>query len=298
MELNHLQVFYEVAKHGSFTEAARKLHISQSALSRSVALLEESENVILFERSKRGLALTDIGEEVFRKCEEMFQLFNKISEVCKGVRETVEGPLRFATTDHVTNHLLLQPLQAFRTEYPLVVPSIFTGTYNEIIERLLTTDIEFGLTFTKPVAPQIDFQVIGKEKVMSLVVHADLWRENKAANQTATLDKILSKVGYIGSIGASSQNRPSQLLMEIFGKMPRVGFEVNGQETQKRVCLARGGVAYLAKFMVEQELKSGQLYEIPLPDPHVFDLYAATRKGRVLTNAAKVFLEKLNVALS
>src|SRR3954464_15232373 len=107
MELNHLKVFYEVAKDGSFTDAARRLHISQSALSRSVALLEESENVILFERSKKGLTLTPIGEEVFRKCQDLFQVFHKISEVCRGVSESIEGPLRFASTDHVINHLLI-----------------------------------------------------------------------------------------------------------------------------------------------------------------------------------------------
>src|SRR6187399_2564423 len=99
MEINHLKVFFEVAKIGSFTEAARRLNISQSALSRSVALLEEIEKVILFERSKRGLTLTSTGEEVFRKCEELFQIFGKIEEVCRGVKETCEGPLRFATTD-------------------------------------------------------------------------------------------------------------------------------------------------------------------------------------------------------
>lgn len=298
MELNHLQVFFEVAKNGSFTEAAQKLNISQSALSRSVALLEESENVVLFERSKRGLKLTDVGEEVFRNCQEMFQVLNKISEVCRGRRETIEGPLKFATTDHVTNHLLLMPLQNFRSEFPLVIPSIFNATYSEIIEHLRTTEIEFGLTFTKPVAPQIDYQTIGAEIVMALVVHADVWRENKAATQAATLDRVLSKVGYISSIGSSTQTKPSQLLIELFGKLPRIGFEANSQETQKRVCLSRGGVAYLARFMVEQEIKSGTLHEITLRVPHVFSLYVATRKGRVLSNGAKLFLERLNLALT
>lgn len=296
MELNHLQVFYEVAKDGSFTEAARRLHISQSALSRSVALLEESENVILFERSKKGLSLTPIGEEVFRKCQEMFQVYQKIGEVCRGIREKVEGPLRFATTDHVTNHLLIGPLQAFRAEYPLVIPSIFTGTPDEIIEALLKTDAEFGLLFTKVAAPQIEYEEIHEEP-MSLVVHADIWRENKAANQTATLNKVLDKVGYIASIGATTQTRPSRVLNELFGKMPRVGFEANGQESQKRVCLARGGVAYLSRFMVEQEIKAGILHEIDVDSPHVFSLWLATKKGKVLSVAARTFLERLKTAL-
>lgn len=296
MELNHLQVFFEVAKDGSFTDASRRLHISQSALSRSVALLEESENVVLFERSKKGLTLTPVGEEVFRKCQEMFQVFNKISEVCKGVRETIEGTLKFASTDHVINHLLVHPLQAFRAEYPLVVPSIFTGTPDEIIETLLKTDTEFGLLFTKVVYPQIEYKELHHEP-MALVVHADVWRENKSTNQAATLNRCLDKVGYISSIGATTNTRPSRVLTELFGKVPRIGFEANGQETQKRVCLARGGVAYLGRFMVEQEIKSGVLHEIDVGTPHTFYLWLATKKGKVLSPAAKTFLERLKIAL-
>ncbi|RZA04544.1 MAG: LysR family transcriptional regulator, partial [Proteobacteria bacterium] len=54
MELNHLRYFYEVAKAGSFTNAARSLRISQSALSKTVALLEAREGVKLLQRSKSG----------------------------------------------------------------------------------------------------------------------------------------------------------------------------------------------------------------------------------------------------
>jgi DNA-binding MarR family transcriptional regulator len=67
MDVSYLRVFFEVAKLGRFSEAAQRLRISQSALSRSVSLLEESEGVKLFERSKKGVTLTPVGEEVFRR---------------------------------------------------------------------------------------------------------------------------------------------------------------------------------------------------------------------------------------
>src|SRR3954464_10487211 len=101
MELNHLRVFFEVARIGKFAEAAKRLNISQSALSRSVALLEEAEGVQLFERSKKGVSLTATGTEVFRHCEELFQTVHRISAICRGVHETCEGPFHFATTDHI-----------------------------------------------------------------------------------------------------------------------------------------------------------------------------------------------------
>lgn len=292
MELNHLRVFFEVAKIGRFTEAAERLHISQSALSRSVALLEESEGVKLFERSKRGVALTPIGHEVFKYCEQLFQTVTRIEQVCRGTRETCEGVLRFSTTDHVLNHLLVDPLQSLRNDYPLVVPSVFTGSPDEVADSLLNSESEFGLLFSKIIRPQLEYAELRAEP-MALVVQAELWRANKSSSNATTLQRLIEKVGYIASIGASSQTRPSRVLQELFGEMPRIGFEANGQEAQKRVCLGGGGVAYLARFMVEHEIKSGLLHEIEVGEPHVFKLWLATRKGRYLSLSARTFIESL-----
>src|SRR4051812_28144509 len=114
MELNYLRAFFEVAKVGSFTEAALRVHVSQSALSRAVALLEDSEGVKLFERTRRGVTLTPVGEDVFRHCQELFQTIGKIEGLCRGTLETCEGPMRFAAVDHVVNYLLVEPMQKFR----------------------------------------------------------------------------------------------------------------------------------------------------------------------------------------
>ncbi len=57
--------------------------------------------------------------------------------------------------------------------------------------------------------------------------------------------------------------------------------------------MAGGGVAYLARFMVEKEIESGHLFEIPVEHAHVFHLWLATRKGRQLTLSAKTFVQLL-----
>jgi DNA-binding transcriptional LysR family regulator len=294
MELNHLRVFFEVAKAGRFTEAAKRLNISQSALSRSVALLEESEGVKLFARSKKGVTLTHIGSEVFRHCELLFQTVHKIEAICRGVHETCDGPLHFGTTDHVINYLLPQPLRSFRAEHPLVIPSAFIGTPDEILEKLLLDECEFNLSFAKVAAPQIEFEAL-REEPMALVVQSEVWRKVSGANHPAKLNKVLANVGYISSIGAHAQSRPSRVLRELFGKMPPVGVEVSGQEPQKQICLAGGGVAYLSRFMVAREIENGQLFEINMEHTHSFKLWLAVRRGAELSVAAKTFIAHLRL---
>lgn len=104
-------------------------------------------------------------------------------------------------------------------------------------------------------------------------------------------------MGYISSIGAHQQNRPSKVLIELFGEMPKIGLETNSQESQKRFCLAGCGVAYLARFMVQKEIESGKLFEIPVDNPHSFYLWLATRKGRQLSLSARTFLDSLKLSL-
>jgi LysR family transcriptional regulator, cyn operon transcriptional activator len=292
MELNYLQVFFEVAKAGRFTEAAKRLNISQSALSRSVALLEESAGAQLFERSKKGVELTPIGVEVFRQCEILFQTVHKIQDVCKGVHETCEGPLHFATTDHIVSYILPRPLLNFRADYPLVIPSIFLASPDEILQRLLHTECEFTLSFAKVPAPQVEFEAL-RDEPMALVVRSEIWKKARSANRAAALNKVLDDVGYISSIGAFAQTRPSRVLKELFGRMPPVSVEVNGQEAQKQLCLAGAGVAYLARFMVAREIENGQLHEINVEKTHTFAMWLAVRRGHELSLAARKFIELL-----
>lgn len=290
MELNYLRVFYEVAKSGKFSESAKKLSISQSALSRSVSLLEESEGVVLFDRSKNGVKLTPKGLDVFRLCEKLFQTEKEIENVCRGAQEKCEGLLRFAASDHIINDLLPETIQKFRRQNPEIVPSIRSGTPDEIIQLLLTTDCEFALMFAKINTPQIEFRRLYPER-MSLVCHPDLWKESKSSSNEKTLRKLINKYGYIGSIGASLDRRGSQVLIELFGEHPKIGFEVNSQESQKRYCLAKEGVAYLQHFMVKKEIESDELFEISVDHIHEFHLWLARPKGKNLSLNSRAFLQ-------
>lgn len=292
MELNYLRVFYEVAKSGKFSEAARKLNISQSALSRSVSLLEEGENVVLFDRSKNGVSLTAKGIDVFRLCEQLFQTEKEIENLCRGSLETCEGPLRFSASDHVINHVLPKHIAGFKKDHPKVIPSIQTGTPDEIVHQLLTTDCEFALLFAKINTPQIEFKKLYDEK-MALVCLPEMWRESKSSNNEKTLRKLIAKYGYISSIGVSTGKRTSQVLMELFGEFPRISFESNSQETQKHYCLNGLGVAYLMRFMVEEEIERGELFEIPVEHIHEFHLWLARPKGKQMSLTARTFLEYL-----
>ncbi len=84
LNYHHLLYFYTVAKEGSVTAAALKLHLSQPTLSGQVRQLEESLGEKLFERRGRNLVLSEAGQVVYRYADEIFSLGKELSEAVKG----------------------------------------------------------------------------------------------------------------------------------------------------------------------------------------------------------------------
>jgi DNA-binding transcriptional LysR family regulator len=284
MELNYLRAFFEVAKSGSFTAAGRRLHVSQSALSRAVAMMEEAEGVTLFHRAKSGVSLTEIGEEVFRSATEIFEKVEAIENACRGKKETKGGPLRLGAADHITNYLLIPLFAKFRSAFPKITPCVFTGTPDALTHKVLLGELEFGLCFTKVNVPGIRFESL-QRLPMAAVASPKLGARRAR--------ELLDKHGFVGSIRSHYHVHPSNAFLEQQGSTPPVSFESNSQEAQKRFCLAGGGVAFLARFMVEQEIAEGSLLEVPMKKPLHAELLLASKKGASRSPNAEEFLKLL-----
>jgi len=288
MELNHLRCFYEVAQAGGFSFAAKKLHVSQSALSKAVALLETREGVTLFERSKKGVSLTPLGQEVFEQCHVIFSQLQDIKDRCQGVSQKCEGALRFGCSDHVARYLILQPLKTFRERYAKVTPSLFLGAPNEVVAKLLKNEIEFGLFFTRIKANGIEYKRIAPFE--SILVSAE------KVSGKVKLNELLSK-GIVGSISKEFEAHPSRRIFDFVETQPPVNVEVNSQELQKQLCISGQGSALLAKFMVKEELAKHKLHAVDLPEPIHSDLLLVKRKNYVLTKPAQKFIEEVVMKL-
>lgn len=289
MEMNHLRYFYEVAKAGSFTRAARQLRISQSALSKAVALLEAGEGVQLLHRSKKGVSLTPLGQEVYRMSTGIFQSLSEIENTCRGTKEVCEGYLRFGASDHIINYLLAPRLQALLAAHPRVVPSVLSGTPHEVVNLILNNELEFGLFFTRLNIPGIFYEKL-LVLPMTVVCHPRLLPKGKPAN----LKNAVKELGYISSVRSQYQRNPAQDLIDLTeGEGGRIVFETNSQEAQKRFCLAGGGVGFFSRFMVEKELAEGSLVELPIAKPLPVALLLARKKDMPLSLNARTFLKTL-----
>ncbi len=118
MDWDKLRVFYNVAESGSFTRAASRLEISQSAISRQISTLENRMGVPLFHRHARGLILTEQGELLFRTAREVFtELAVAQVRITEKIKVS-QGTLKIASTIGFGTTWLAPRLHKFLAQYP------------------------------------------------------------------------------------------------------------------------------------------------------------------------------------
>jgi DNA-binding transcriptional LysR family regulator len=286
VELNHLRSFYEVAKAGGFSAAARKLRISQSALSKAVGLLESHHGIVLFERSKRGINLTAAGQSIFADCVTIFAKVEHITDTLRRHEVTCEGLLRFGASDHLARYLLVQAITSFQNKFPRIIPSLYVGSPPDLVTRILAGDLEFGLSFTHLDMPGLVYQRIGRSELV-------LVNRGKHGKSRGKRNPDEPFIPMITSISREYQKQPSHRVFAMYGERAAVAFECNSQDLQKRFCLAGMGSVLLARFMVEEELKSGALIQIPTEDEIFADFLLMKRSTHVLSLGAQTFIDSV-----
>lgn len=117
-KLDYYRVFYEVAKHASFSAAAKHLYISQSAISQCIHQLESDLNCTLFVRSRRGVTLTTEGKMLFDKVESAMQSITQGETLLARLHHLDSGFLSIAASDTITSYYLLPYLEKFHSEFP------------------------------------------------------------------------------------------------------------------------------------------------------------------------------------
>ena len=117
-KLDYYRVFYETARYGSFSLAAEKLFISQSAISQCIHQLEDDLGTKLFHRSRRGVSLTQEGKMLFPKVENALASITQGETLLAQFQHLHAGSLKIAAGDTVTAHYLLPYLEEFHTRVP------------------------------------------------------------------------------------------------------------------------------------------------------------------------------------
>lgn len=120
LDWDKLRIFHTAAESGSFTHAAEKLGMSQSAVSRQISALEDDLGLKLFIRHARGLVLTEVGEQLFRTAHRMHWELQQVETQMSESQDEPTGPLIVTTTVGIGSAWLSSRLDEFLKLYPLI----------------------------------------------------------------------------------------------------------------------------------------------------------------------------------
>jgi len=145
MDLHHLRIFYEVAEEGSFTKAAKKLYINQSAVSIQVKKFEEHLNLKLFDRETKKIKLTYAGEVLYKKAKVIFQEVENAKEEIEKVVSGEKAKIIIGATHMIGEPLLPEIISGFSKKYSEIEYEIYIQERDILLERLKNGEIDLLL---------------------------------------------------------------------------------------------------------------------------------------------------------
>ncbi|WP_397451810.1 LysR substrate-binding domain-containing protein [Pseudomonas sp. NA-150] len=292
--LKGIATFVSVANAGSFTAAAERLYLSNSAVSKSVARLENRLGMRLFERTTRSLALTEAGATYYGVCTRILEDLEDAETVLAAQRAEPSGTLRIDLPTSYGRLQVLPLILAFAAQHPKLRPNVsFTDRFVDLLEEGIDLAVRIGGQDIWPAA--VGHRCLGQECLVFCAAPDYLARHGTPTTTEALADHASVLYGKAdGSVSpwlfaeGVEQSPPGATRM-VLG---------NGEAQMAAVC-AGYGIAQLATWLIKEQLQRGELVVIL---PHLatqgLTLYLAWPRSRESLPKVHTLVAQLSAVLT
>lgn len=261
VNLDLYRVFYTVAKNGSLTKAAEELYISQPAVSQSVKQLENQLGVTLFNRTYRGMELSEEGgKRIIGKVERALRLLEEAENEVSGSAARRGEELKIIASDEIFRYVLADKIAAFSKKFPAVRVKMLRANDENAREMLRSgkADAVFNeLPYfceenvaSFPAGISLEKVYLGDKKYCEKL-------ENALKNTKNGRDK---------KSGAAHVCAVKLPLIALDENEDEDGAAISGvtTETAKELAAAGAGAVLMPRIYAEKEIACGKLYELPV----------------------------------
>ncbi|MBP8184779.1 MAG: LysR family transcriptional regulator [Pseudomonas sp.] len=285
MDLASLNAFIAIAETGSFSLAGERLFLTQPAISKRIAGLEQQLKVRLFDRLGRAVSLTEAGRALLPRAYQIHGVLDDTRRALSNLNGEISGRLTLATSHHIGLHRLPPLLRAFTRAYPQVALDIQFLDSEVAYEEVLHGRAELAVI---TLAPQT------REPVRAVAVWDDLLdfvaapEHPLAANGAITLDDV-AKHPAVFPGGNTFTHHIVRRLFEAQGLTPNIAMSTNYLETIKMMVSIGLAWSVLPRTMLDEQVARLPLAGIQLRR----QLGYIVHSERTLSNAAKAFMALL-----
>ena len=289
MDLAYLKVFRDLGQLASFSKAAEKNHLSQSAVSQIVDLLEKRLGVDLVDRSERPLKLTAPGRTFAEGCQSLLDQYGELKAAVRNEHDQLEATVRVAAIYSVGLGDMGEYIERFSAQHPLAKVEIAYLHPNRVYERLQNGSADVGLVSFPRKSRK--FEIIPwREEEMVLVCSPN--HPLAAMRSVRPID--LADQAYVGFDQHLVIRKKVDRFLREHGVSVDVSIEFDNIETIKKAIEVGAGVALLPEPTVRREVEGGSLIAVHLTGTRlVRPLGIVHRRGRRLGSMARRFIALL-----
>ncbi|RXE84472.1 MULTISPECIES: LysR family transcriptional regulator [Pseudoalteromonas] len=286
LNYHHLYYFWQVAKIGNLTQAAKELHVSQSALSSQIKQLEHNIGVSLFERVGRSLMLTNQGKKVLSYADDIFTTGQELEALLsKGVQSTTHVTIGVLTTlSRNFVEAFISPLMR-RSDVQFKLKS---GSISELLNGL--TNYELDLVLTNRTInldtsdPYWQCQLVAKQPLAIV--------GPPALKPSTQFPQGFEKTRWILPPANSDLRTAFNALCAQHQYFPNILAEVDDMAMMRLLARDSGAVAVLPAVVVKDEIAQGVLQQYQeLPNIYEY-FYAISTQKKVVPEAIKILLQE------
>lgn len=272
--LNLYQVFYEVAGCRNFSVAAKKLYISQPAVSKAISRLEENLNTVLFRRSSKGAILTREGELLCRYVEQALGMLKAGEDELALSAYRKVCPLSIGVSTMLCKYILLPVLKSFIEENPNIKISISCQSTYDTLALLQEGSIDIGLVgISSPEETGKNHAItyLPLKRIEDIFVATDSYLlsfQNESREKFREKDDFLKDTLKKASFIMLDKENISRKHVDYFLAEHQIilqnVIEVNNMDLAIEFARAGLGIACVIRDFVEKDLRNGTLRELKL----------------------------------
>lgn len=285
-----LQCFAAIVEEGGFTPAARKLYMTQPAVSWQVRALEENLELKLLERSERRVVLTEAGRIFYRNARRILNQYQAMDSEMAQFRDLERGQLRVGASTIPGEYLLAAYLARFQAKYPGVQLQMSIADSSRILSLLEEETVPVGVVGATGFPAGIRAEPFLEDQLV-LVAHRD---HPLARQPELTPAEALSGGLLLREEGSGTRQKLLEALAEHGCGPVSPVLELGSTRAILSAVEANLGISWVSRAVLGRDPAGGSLVVIPTPGFRVLrHFHIVTRKDRTLSPLARAFIECL-----
>ncbi|AYN96790.1 LysR family transcriptional regulator [Pseudomonas sp. LTJR-52] len=290
-----VRYFLQVVNSGSISEAATRLHVVPSAISRQISRLESELQTTLFERQSRGVILTAAGELLAGYARRTLLDAELVGNEIKALRQQSESLIKIACTEGFAPHCLPDAIAQFRLAGQQSTYQIQVASAQEVTRLVREAQADIGLCFSLGAAKGISVAYTQPAPVLALVAPG----HPLASCQDVSLKEIVTY-----PLALPGPNSTLRQLLDIYcsreGLIYKSIMDSDSLETLVQFALSGSAVTFAGALFVRHRLNANQLKALAVPEfsDNVRSIEIQTLARRQLPGPMQAFIEHMKKVLS